>query len=191
MESGKNIANAPKQLLVFSDMQFNSSLGNTYNSYSHGSYGTSTQRTVNRWETMYETICRKWKAWFGLTDDQCSTMMPTIVFWNMRSNTTGSPVDCTTKGVIQISGYSASLLKMLLYGEELKEVNNEKPDPSQVLIRTLQATEYDCVREALGWVDNRIDPESIFAKEVFQLNASNDHTIDVVTHLNVDQDIEF
>jgi hypothetical protein len=190
LEAGKNIANAPKQLLVFSDMQFNSSLGHTYTSYSYGSYGISTKQAVDRWETMYETICRKWKAWFGLTDEQCSTMMPTIVFWNLRSNTTGSPVDCTTKGVIQISGYSASLLKMLLYGEKLKQINNEKPDPSQVLSRTLRSIEYNCVREALGWVDNKINLESIFATEVFQLNALRLPTNDVKNYLNHDQYID-
>jgi hypothetical protein len=190
MESGKNITNAPKQLLVFSDMQFNSSIGHTYSSYSYGSYGISSNKTINVWETMYDTICRKWKAWFGLTDEQCLTMMPTIIFWNLRSNTNGSPVDCTTKGVIQISGYSASLLKMVLYGEELKQVNNEKPDPSQVLIRTLQAKEYDCVREALGWVNNKIDPDSVFALEVSQLNTSNETTIDVETHQYDDQYVD-
>ena len=32
----------------------------------------------------------------------------------------------------------------------------EKPDPSQVLARTLTAKEYDCVKEALGWKDGKL-----------------------------------
>ena len=163
-ESGRNIANAPKQLLVLSDMQFNSSLGHSYTTYGHG---VSKKQTVDVWETMYDTICRKWCAWYGLTNEEGQSKLPTIIFWNLRGELTGSPVDCTTKGVIQISGYSASLLKMLLFGEELMMANpTEKPDPSQVLARTLQGKEYDPIRSALGWVDNSISNDSILVQEV-------------------------
>ena len=163
-ESGRNIANAPKQLLVLSDMQFNSSFGHSYTSYG---FGVSKKQSVDTWETMYDTICRKWIAWFGLTDDQTQTIMPTIIFWNLRGEPTGSPVNCTTKGVIQVSGYSASLLKMLLFGEELKLADpTAKPDPSQVLARTLQSQEYDSVRSALGWVNGNIGEDTVFVREI-------------------------
>jgi len=163
-ECGRNIANAPKQLLVLSDMQFNISLGHTYTSYG---YGVSIRQTVDTWETMYDTICRKWSAWFGLTEEQTQTMLPTIIFWNLRGEPSGSPVDCTTKGVNQVSGYSASLLKMLLFGEELMLANpTENPNPSQVLARTLQSREYDPIRNALGWVNGNITDDSVFVSEI-------------------------
>jgi hypothetical protein len=165
-ECGQNIANAPKQLLVLSDMQFNSSLGHSYSDYR---YGVSTQSTIDRWETMYDTICHKWRAWFGLDDEQSQANLPTIIFWNLRGVPSGSPVDCTTKGVIQVSGYSASLLKMLLFGQELIVANEqEKPDPSQVLVRTLKASEYDPIRYALGWNCETIPQDSVFVQEVKQ-----------------------
>jgi hypothetical protein len=161
-ESGRNIKNAPKKLVVMSDMQFDEALGHEYTDYRRS---VSSTNTVDRWETMYDTICTKWKAWYGLENDDD---LPTIVFWNLRANLTGSPVDSSTRGVIQISGYSASLLKMLLFGDELvlTSETREKPNPSDVLKRALHASEYDCVRTQLGWTDGVLAESTVFAQEV-------------------------
>lgn len=138
MKSGNNIINAKKTLIVLSDMQFNIAVNRNSN-----------------WETMYDTICTKWKNWYNVGDDN----LPTIVFWNLRGDTVGHPVTSNIKGVTEISGYSASLFKMVLFGEELAQTvdpitgNTEKPSPSQVLARTLNSKEYDCVKEAIGWKD--------------------------------------
>lgn len=163
IESGRNIKNAPKQLLVLSDMQFNASINLQYTDYNSR---VSRQVQVNPWDTMYETICKKWKAHFSCTDKD----LPTIVFWNLRGDTSGSPVNSDTKGVIQISGYSASLVKMLLFGEELAQnsAEDEKPNPADVLNRTLVAKEYDVVRNELGWKDSSLPSNSTFALEVAQ-----------------------
>lgn len=150
-KSGNNIKNAKKTLIVLSDMQFNNAVGENYQSF----YGNnSSKKTVDKWEPMYNTICNMWKEWYGLNEDNC---LPTIIFWNLRGDIYGVPVKSDIKGVTQISGYSGSLFKMVLFGEELKEqYNNEKPTPSQVLARTLNAKEYDPVKLALGWYDNKL-----------------------------------
>lgn len=175
-KSGRNIRNAPKQLLVLSDMQFNEAFGHQYTNY-HGS--RSSKITVDPWTTMYQTICLTWRAWYGLNPVDASHD-PVIVFWNLRSDTTGSPVDSTTKGVIQISGYSASLVKMLLFGQALVTEDKDKPSPADVLNRTLHAKEYDLVATALGWTDNgTLNPNCTFAKEVNTF--IKEHIIDVDT----------
>lgn len=155
-KSGNNIANAKKTLVVLSDMQFDNALGQY-----------SKSKAVNCWELMYETICQIWKDWYNVNDDN----LPTIVFWNLRGDTAGHPVKSDTKGVVEISGYSASLFKMVLFGEELSQtVDPEtldpetKPTPSQILARTLAAKEYDCVKEALGWKEDKLG-ECIFKNE--------------------------
>ena len=147
---------------------------------------------------MYETICKKWRAHFGLASTN-TTDLPTIVFWNLRANTTGSPVNSDTKGVIQISGYSASLVKMLLFGEQLSQESDEKPSPADVLNRTLATKEYDNVREVLGWSNGRLDKQSVFAVEVAEfigdhvtmVETTRERTINVVTTSAVNlQDID-
>ena len=154
-KSGNNIANAKKTLIVLSDMQFNTAIGHEYHSFSTN---TSQNKKVDRWETMYDTICQMWKNWYAVADDQ----LPTIVFWNLRGDTKGHPVKSSMKGVTEISGFSASLYKMVLFGEELAQTvdpetqEKVKPNPSQVLARTLCAKEYECVKEALGWKNGQL-----------------------------------
>jgi len=112
----------------------------------------------DNWDTMYEIICNKFK---DITDK-----IPIIVFWNLRGHPTGTPVKADTNGVIQISGYSASLLKMLLFGSELDK--KEKLNPLQTLIKTIESKEYNKIREILGW-DNNILSNSIFKEEIDNL----------------------
>jgi Mg-chelatase subunit ChlD len=160
-KSGNSIENAKKTLVVLSDMQFDQAVDYEYISFNEN---VSRTKTVKSWTTMYDTICQMWKDWYAVDDKQ----LPTIVFWNLRGNvaSNGHPVKSTTKGVTEISGFSASLFKMVLFGEELAQTSDEKPTPSQVLARTLNAKEYDCVREALGWSNNTLDNNATLAKEV-------------------------
>ena len=173
--NGRDIRKATKRVICLSDMQINQAINHSYTSYSSR---VSQQRTLTGVETMYETICKKWKAWYGLPEN--TTELPTIVFWNLRSDVTGSPVDDSVRGVIQISGYSASLVKMLLFGEQLtlENENNERPTASEVLYKTLAAKEYNCVREALGWNNDVLSLKSKFARECIRIvaNETDDDT---------------
>lgn len=81
----------PKTLFIISDMQFN-----------QADYG-------NNFLTNFETIKMK----FAMHGYQ----IPTIVFWNVRANTTDFPVNAHQDRVSMISGFSPSVLKAVLQGE--------------------------------------------------------------------------
>jgi len=129
-------------LIVFSDMQFN-------------------KAHKGDKATMFQTIRQKVRAVgveLGWTDCE-----PTpIVFWNLR-NTCGHPVDKDTEGTVMLSGFSPSLLKLVMNGDALKEEEVEvvqkdgaivkeklRVTPEQVLQKMLSDPLYDPVRAILG-----------------------------------------
>merc|ERR1712157_286694 len=84
-----------------------------------------------------------------------------IIYWNLR-NTGGHPVEKDTEGAVLLSGFSPSMLKLVMNGEALedKEVEVVESDgtirtekvrvtPSEVLRKTLNDSLYDPVREIL------------------------------------------
>lgn len=137
-------------LIVFSDMQFDSA-----------------RTRSGDWETHYERLVRKYKE-AGLKACGIPWSPPHIIFWNLRGDTRGSPAAADTEGVTMLSGFSPSLLKLLLAGEtelEAKEVITEvinedgdvvvvkekvKKTPYDTLRLALDDVEYNKVREVLG-----------------------------------------
>lgn len=129
-------------LIVFSDMQFNQAA-----------------RGTSRLATMHETIRSKFAATAKVLDWEDSEPTP-IIYWNLR--TRGHPVDQDTEGTVLLSGFSPSMLKMVMNGEALEDhevevvesngtVRTEKVrvTPSQVLRKVLDDPLYDSVREIL------------------------------------------
>ena len=130
-------------LIVFSDMQFDVAGGGS------------------RWDTAYDTICRDFAELgqrlrrAGVEGVPATLVPPTITFWNINSNTTGLVAEADTKGVRLLSGYSQSLLKLLLSGAlpELAQpaaapVQGEKAavpeiDPLETLHAALDDKRYD------------------------------------------------
>ena len=45
--------------------------------------------------------------------------VPKIVFWNLRANTTNFPVTSGESGVALVSGFSPSLMKLFMEGQEI------------------------------------------------------------------------
>eukprot|EP00980_Cylindrotheca_fusiformis_P007205 scaffold1525_cov142-Cylindrotheca_fusiformis.AAC.5 len=129
-------------LIVFSDMQFDHA------------------RTDSR-STMFDHIRARVKEVgekLGWEDCEPSP----IVFWNLR-NTGGHPVGKDTEGTVLLSGFSPSLLKLVMNGEALKEEEVEvvekdgtvvtkkiRVTPEQVLLKMLDDSLYDPVRVILG-----------------------------------------
>ena len=100
-------------LLVLSDMQFDQAI--------YPCYWDERPIDLKKWETMHQTIVYKWSK-SGYTES------PNIYYWNLRSDTVGFPVQDNTPGTSMIAGYSPSLMKLILQGEELNdftEVINE------------------------------------------------------------------
>ena len=85
----------PKRLYILSDMQFDTAIDNTYND----------NTTFESIENMFsKTIYKR----------------PDIIFWNLRSDTTiDCPVTESQNGVGLISGFSPSILKNILNGDEI------------------------------------------------------------------------
>uniref|UniRef100_A0A6C0EJU1 TROVE domain containing protein n=1 Tax=viral metagenome TaxID=1070528 RepID=A0A6C0EJU1_9ZZZZ len=105
----------PKRLFIISDMQFNHVEG----------YGNVTN--MERINEMYQKE--------GYT-------RPQIVFWNVNGSSTDFPVTVDENGTAMISGFSPSILKSLLSGDEFST--------ESVLRKALDDSRYDKVREALG-----------------------------------------
>jgi len=130
-------------LIVFSDMQFNQA-----------------SATCNSWETHHERIVRRFKE-AGLKVCGKEWPAPHIVYWNLRGDTSGFPSQADTPGVTMLSGYSPSLMKLLLAGEPIEEDEEEimedggvvrkkaKKDPYWAVRKALDSDDYDKVREIL------------------------------------------
>ncbi|CAB9498476.1 Domain of unknown function (DUF2828) [Seminavis robusta] len=141
-------------LIVFSDMQFNEAAGFGYSYY--GSNGTR-----SRAATMHNVICEKFATTAKALGWEDVDPTP-IVYWNLR-NTGGHPVEKDTAGSVLLSGFSPSLLKLVMNGEALKEevvevvekdgtVRQEKVrvTPEEVLRKMLDDSLYDPVRLVLA-----------------------------------------
>jgi hypothetical protein len=131
-------------LIVFSDMQFNAA----------GRYN----------ETMHDVITRKF-ARAGMEICGKPYRPPKIIYWNLRSDTKGFPVQANTPNTQILSGFSPSLLKLLLNGESMvqEQIN---PDGS---ITTTDITPLQTLRNALD--DPRYDPIRVI------LSSSTEHIL--------------
>jgi hypothetical protein len=136
-------------LIVFSDMQFDAA----------NSEGGD-------WDTAHERLVMKY-AQAGIKACGEPWTPPHIIFWNLRGDTDGFPAQADAEGVTMLSGFSPSLLKLLLSGESLgiEEIVSEivdadgdvvlvkekvKKTPYDTVRKVLDDTNYDMVRELLS-----------------------------------------
>ena len=129
-------------LLVISDMQFNSS-------------------SDCCWRTASQNIRGMFNA-LGLELYGRPVDPPNIIFWNVRSDTVGYPAAADDQGVIMLSGYSPALMKFLLSGEMTEEMivgvdsagnaakERKKINPAEALSKILSDSGLDDVRVALN-----------------------------------------
>ena len=124
-------------IIVFSDMQLNKA----------GKYG----------ETMHDLIKRRFaKAGKEICGRPYGP--PKIIYWNLRANTVGFPVQANAPNTQLLSGFSPSLLKLLLDGETLitEEVTsdgtviNKGITPEETLRKALDDENYDSIRSILS-----------------------------------------
>jgi uncharacterized protein YuzB (UPF0349 family) len=144
-------------LIVFSDMQFNHACGTN----SQPIFDPFSNIQFNHSQLMFDHIHSRVKATAAKLGWEDNNPSP-IIFWDLRS-TGGHPVNKDTEGTILLSGFSPSLLKLVMNGEALKEeeVEIEKKDgsivkekirvtPEEVLRKMLEDPLYDTVRRILG-----------------------------------------
>jgi hypothetical protein len=142
-------------LIIFSDMQFDVANGNGWQN--HGRQLTQMERIQQRFHDIGVQLCGE------------PYPAPRIVFWNLRGNTTGCPAECDTDNVQLLSGFSPSLLELVLTGEELEELTADaeaddssdiggvgvvkvkaKVNPYMTFRRAMESDKYDVVREVLA-----------------------------------------
>jgi hypothetical protein len=140
-------------LIVFSDMQFNEATASFGNNRHEG--------VASQLATMHDVIRSKFATVAKALGWKDADPTP-IVYWNLRT-TGGHPVDKDTAGSVLLSGFSPSLLKLVMTGEALKEEEVEIVDkdgstrtekvritPEEVLRKMLDDPLYDPVREVLA-----------------------------------------
>eukprot|EP00966_Prymnesium_polylepis_P007407 170347-Prymnesium_polylepis.1 len=112
-------------LIVFSDMQFDCARGGGFYGGHARSWETHHERLVRRFAEVGRKVCSEPYA------------APRIIYWNLRGNTVGFPVQADTPNTQMLSGFSPSLLKLVLSGKDL--VGEEKevvlPDGTTKVVR--------------------------------------------------------
>lgn len=117
---------APKDMIVFTDMGFDQACG--VNSYSH-------VKKTSSWETHVEMIKNSFQR-AGYT-------VPRIVLWNLRAGYKDFHAKADEEGVVLLSGWSPAILKAIQKsGVEVKTAY-------QGMRELLDDTRYDAVRSAL------------------------------------------
>jgi len=120
----------PQRLFVISDMQFNSADHN----------GT--------WSKNHDVIKKKYS--------KSGYKVPQIIYWNVKANTPDFPVQADETGTALVSGYSQSILKVLLEDGEL-DASKVKggPDTDDTSASTTEQAEKP-----------QIDPYTVFRKAI-------------------------
>lgn len=124
-------------LIVFSDMQFN--------------------QADRFFEAMHDVITRRF-AEAGVAIHGIPYRAPKIIYWNLRGDTRGFPVEANTPNTQMLSGFSPSLLKLLLDGEPLVieevaidgTVTRREVTPAETLRKALDDERYDRIRSILS-----------------------------------------
>lgn len=131
-------------LLVLSDMQFDQA--NNYN-----------YTTVNPWETHHERLTRRF-AEVGIEICGEPYRAPRIIYWNLRGNTPGFPTQANAPNTQMLSGFSPSLLKLVLSCSELggDDDKNAGPTPLKTVRAALDDKDFFVVREALAGIADGI-----------------------------------
>ncbi len=84
---------------------------------------------------------------------------PRIVYWNLQGRTTGFAAQADTENVQMLSGFSPSMLDLVMSGDELTGVDKSSADPSeeraavnpyQTFRAAVDKKEYDPVRVILN-----------------------------------------
>jgi len=126
------VGEEPEDLIVITDMGFDAATGN--NIYSRSQ--------PPAWETQISRIRREFQeAGIALYGTGKGWKAPRIVIWNVRAEFKDFHATADQEGVVQLSGWSPSILKALQKG------GVQVQTPYQGMRQILDDTRYDLVRE--------------------------------------------
>jgi len=134
-------------LLVFTDGQFDQMNNQPQNSV-YGPVAPSNNKKSSgnenvSWKTSHELLVKKWV-------DAGYDRVPTIIYWNLRANTPGIQTLADYPGVQMLQGYSASLLKFVLFGEEFDEkFTDVETENGVVKVKTCKVTPNETFRKVI------------------------------------------
>lgn len=111
----------PSNILILSDMQFDSCVCCARNSWGIP-------------DTLFDTISKRWES--------AGYHMPRLVFWNLNCRSTKDtiPVQQNKYGVALLSGFSVNLCKMVM---------SAKTDPYECLLEVLNSERYNAVEKVV------------------------------------------
>ena len=122
----------PANILIISDMEFDSCAVSSSTSVGRYPWGQSYYRQSKPDQRLFDAIARKYA--------NAGYKMPRLVFWNVNSRTGTIPVKENDLGVALVSGFSTNIAKMVMSG---------KTDPFECLLETLNSERYAPVELAL------------------------------------------
>lgn len=150
-------------LVIFSDMQMDANLYNTYSRrspiYDGGIHMSTEMRKLanDAWDTVYETIEKRY-AELGMKMYGKPFQPPHILFWNLR-HTGGFPTLSTQKNASMMSGFDPTILNMFceMGMEALRDLT-----PYSTLVRLLSSERYAPLERAMleylaSEVENEVD----------------------------------
>jgi len=113
-------ADMPTKLLILSDMEFNTcvTVGNSYGRWNGGA--AVSVSAMNMMRSEYEAAGYE---------------LPQVVYWNLNGRAGNSPVTYNEAGTALVSGFSPSIVKSVLGGEEMT--------PLSILLKTVMVQRYD------------------------------------------------
>lgn len=120
----------PSNVLVISDMEFDSCAESNSGSICHYDYNTG--KYTAKQNALFEVLKKCWKA--------AGYKMPRLVFWNVASRSGAIPLQQNDAGIALVSGYSAAVAKMVF---------SAKLDPYEVLVDALNEPRYAAVEATI------------------------------------------
>lgn len=147
----------PEKLVVVSDMQFDSSTkSDIFNSryYLFNEYGNNGFNKVKpdiKDKTTHDIISESFKQ-AGIKACGKPWEAPTIVYWNVRCGN-GFPVQSDTPNTQLLSGFSLSLLKLVLDNGAID--NMKQPTPYETFLNAVRSEKYSAVRDIINSLNEK------------------------------------
>ena len=122
----------PANVLIVSDMEFDSCATSGVPATSRNIWGWYSSRCVRPTTTLFDTIAKKYAAH--------GYKLPRLVFWNVNSRTGTIPVKENDLGVALVSGFSVNIVNMVM---------SNKLDPYECLLDVLNVERYQAIEDAV------------------------------------------
>lgn len=162
----------PEWFMILSDMQFNdanqpqhcnnhykfinNTLGVSYKTtfqqtnrgYGYGGYGGYSQSSVN-WKPIHEMLGRAYHS-AGMNACGRPYTVPQQIYWNLRGDTVGFPVQSDTPNTQLISGFSVALLKLFLTENDVGSYTEPvklAPTPWDTFRKAVDSENYYVIRQ--------------------------------------------